>query len=59
MKHLVKNGRKIKGFVYQDTKGCFWYSFGRPSQDSYISFACRDLEQGIAKVEMHTNNGNF
>jgi hypothetical protein len=51
--HLVKNGRKIKGFVYQDSKGQYWYVFGKPSQDSYISFACRSLEHGIACVEMY------
>lgn len=59
MKHLVKRGRKIIGFVYQDYKGQYWYQFGRPSQDNYISFACSSIEQGVAKIEMHPNNGNF
>jgi hypothetical protein len=57
-KHLVKNGRKILGFVHIQN-GVFYYSFGKPSQCSYISFECRDLEQGIARIEMHTNGGNF
>jgi hypothetical protein len=52
MKHLVKNGRKIKGFVYQDSQQNWWFAFGRPSQDNYIAFACRSKEHGIASVEM-------
>lgn len=55
MTHLVKSGRKIRGFVRQDSKGYFWYQFGKPSQDNYISFACNSLEQGIARIEMHCN----
>ena len=52
MKYLVKNGRKIKGFVYQDSQQNWWFAFGRPSQDNYIAFACRSKEHGIASVEM-------
>lgn len=52
-KHLVKVNGKIKGFIYQDKYGQHWYAFGRPSQDSYISFTCRSLEHGIACVEMY------
>ena len=55
-KHLVKNGRKIRGFVYQDKQGLWWYAFGKPSQDNWMAFACRDLEHGIACVEMSMNN---
>lgn len=54
--HLVKNGRKIKGFVYQSNNK-WWYAFGKPSQDNYISFACRDLEHGIACIEMPLQGG--
>jgi len=59
MKHLVKNKRKIVGFVYQKKDGTFWYAFGKPSQDSWIEFQCNSIEQGIARVEMHTNSGNI
>jgi len=52
-KHLVKRGRKVIGFVYQDSNGQFWYAFGRPSADNYIAFACRSLEAGIASIEMY------
>lgn len=57
-KHLVKRGAKIIGFVHKIGDE-FYYSFGRPSQSQYISFKCDSIEQGIARIEMHTNNGNF
>ena len=56
---LVKRGKKIIGFVYKDTKGQHWYAFGRPSQDNYISFACRDISHGIACIEMHQPIGHY
>jgi len=55
MKHLVKDGKKIKGFVYHQNRE-WWYAYGKPSQDNYISFRCRSLEHGIANVEMPTYN---
>lgn len=58
MKHLVKKGRKIKGFVFMQN-GEYWYSFGKPSQNNCIAFKCSSIEQGIARIEMHTNEGNF
>lgn len=58
MKHLVKKGKRILGFVYIQNND-YWYAFGKPSQNGYIAFRCNSLEQGIAKIEMHTNNGNI
>jgi hypothetical protein len=58
-KHLIKRGKRIVGFVYQRSQGQWCYAFGRPSQDQYITFDCDSLEQGIARVEMHTNEGSF
>ena len=52
-KHLVKLGRKILGFVYQDKQGVWWYAFGKPSQSSYISFACASLKDGQNKINGH------
>lgn len=57
-RHIVKNGKKIKGFVFMQN-GSYWYAFGKPSQNNYIAFECSSIEQGIARIEMHTNNGNF
>lgn len=51
-KTLVKNGKKIKGFVFQKNDGSFWYAFGKPSQNNYIAFACKDIEHGIACIEI-------
>lgn len=59
MKHLVKNGKKIKGFVWQDKNKDFWYAFGKPSQSNYMAFKCRDLEHGIASIEVPTLNRYF
>lgn len=55
-KHLVKNGKKIKGFVFQDPDKKWWYAFGKPSRDNYIAFACKSLEHGIASVELPLQN---
>lgn len=54
-KHIVRNGKKIRGFVWQKKDGSFWYAFGRPSQEGYIAFSCRSLEHGISCVEMPMN----
>lgn len=56
MKHLVKSGRRIKGFVYQTPNGEWWYAFGKPSQSNYIAFACKSKEHGIACIEVPTFN---
>jgi len=55
-KTLVKNGNRIKGFVYQDLSGQYWYAFGKPSQSDYISFVCKSIEHGIACIEIPTLN---
>jgi hypothetical protein len=47
---LVKIGRKIIGFTWQDRQGQCWFAFGKPSQSSYISFACNSIEQGKEKI---------
>jgi hypothetical protein len=50
MKHLVKRGRKIVGFVFQDAKGYFWYAFGKPSRPEYVAFACNSIEDGEKRI---------
>lgn len=53
--HLVKSGRKILGFVWEDVGRNWWYAFGKPSQSNYIAFACDDLEHGINNVGEHSD----
>jgi hypothetical protein len=53
MKAIIKTGRRIKGFVYQDLEGNFWYAFGKPSQDNYISFRCESIEEGINNIKKY------
>lgn len=48
-KYLVKNGRKIKGFVYEGGDG-WYFVFGKPSQASYIAIGCKDLQDGIDRI---------
>lgn len=59
MKHIVRNGKKILGYVVEKQDGTFWYVFGKPSQRIVIEFACASKEQGIARIEMHSNFGNI
>lgn len=51
MKHLVKKGTKIVGFVYEQN-GAWWYAFGRPSQPSWIAFECSGKENGIELINL-------
>jgi len=41
---VLKQGRKIRGFITPLENNRFAYSFGKPSQSEYISFECPDLE---------------
>ena len=54
MKTIVRNGKRIKGFVFTKKDGTTWYAFGKPSQAEYIAFACKSVEHGIACIEMHS-----
>ena len=56
---IVRNGKRIKGFIHKDSNGEYWYSFGRPSQDNYISFSCRDVSHGIACIGIPLLNPDF
>lgn len=53
MKHIVKQGRKIIGFTWENKDG-FWFAFGKPSQSSYLSFACSSIEDGKRNIEKYT-----
>lgn len=55
MKKIVKKGRKVVGFAYDDSSGQSWYAFGKPSQvGGYISFACGSISEGVEKVKEAT-----
>ncbi len=54
MKHIIKKGNKIIGFVYITLNSEWFYAFGRPPHTSYISFACNSLEHGIEKVKEYS-----
>ena len=52
MKHIVKKGKKIIGFVYESNDTWF-FAFGKPSQSEYISFACKNLDEGIELIKKY------
>jgi hypothetical protein len=54
MKHIVKKGRKIIGYVVHKHDGTFWYVFGKPSQNVVIEFSCDSKEMGISRIEMYS-----
>lgn len=57
-KVIVKDGKRIIGFVYKDMEGNFWYAFGRPSQSNYIAFRCKSIEHGMACIECYRPIGH-
>jgi hypothetical protein len=48
---IIKTGKKIDGFVWEDKNGKCWYAFGKPSQSNYIAFGCRSIEDGTEKIK--------
>lgn len=53
-KKIVKKGNKIIGFVHKNLKEEYFYSFGKPSQNEYLSFKCNNLQHGIKKINEHS-----
>ena len=52
-KTIVKQGKKIIGFVYK-SNGSFWFAFGKPSQREFVSFACKDINEGIKSINQYS-----
>ena len=52
-KTIVKKGKKIVGFVYKQNDS-FWFAFGKPSQRESVSFACKDIEEGIKSINQYS-----
>lgn len=52
MKTIIRNGRKIIGFVGENSDG-FYFAFGKPSQPECIAFRSETKEQAIIKVHEH------
>lgn len=51
---LVKEKRKIKGFINQRSNGQFYFVFGTPSQASYIAWDCDSIEHGIQCIKNYS-----
>ena len=55
-RELLKNRNKIIGFIEQRPSGDFedsnkfFYCYGKPSQNSFVSFTCNSLEQAREEI---------
>lgn len=47
---LIKDGRRIIGFIDQKPNGEWSYVFGKPSQSSYIEFYTSSREKALERV---------
>lgn len=47
---LVKNERRIIGFIDHEPNGEWSYVFGKPSQSSYIKFYTSSREKALERV---------
>lgn len=52
-KQILKQGRKIIGFVFKNVKDEFWYSFGNPSNSSSMAFSCKSFDDGISTIKRY------
>ena len=53
---LVKDGRRIIGFIEKQKDGSWGYAFGKPSQPSFIMFYTDSFEKAKSRLmEGHTN----
>ena len=54
-KEIIKEGKKIIGFVYKTLDNEFYFAFGKPSQSNYISFKCNSIEHGKECIYKYRN----
>ena len=47
---LVKDGRRIIGFIEQQKDGSWGYAFGKPSQPSFIMFYTESRDKALERV---------
>ena len=53
MKHLVKDGRAIRAFIWQ-CEGNTFYAYGKPSDVSYIRFNANSIEHAFKLIKEFT-----
>lgn len=47
---VIKDGRRIVGFVEEQKDGSWTYAFGKPSQREYIAFNVPDKNTAIKRI---------
>ena len=52
---VIRDGRRIIGFIKEEPNGEWSYVFGKPSQRSYISFTVATKEIALSKLWEHHN----
>ena len=53
---VIKDGRRIIGFIEEETNGEWSYVFGKPSQRSYAKFTVATKEIALSRLWEHHNN---
>ena len=48
---VVRNGRRIIGFIEQQKDGSWGYAFGKPSQPSVIMFYTESRDKAISRIK--------
>ena len=52
---VVRNGRRIIGFIEQQKDGSWGYAFGKPSQPSFIMFYTESRDKAISRIKEATH----
>lgn len=47
---VIKNGRRIIGFIEKQKDGSWGYAFGKPSQPSFLMFYTDSLEKARNRI---------
>lgn len=53
---LVKDGKRIIGFIEKQKDGSWGYAFGKPSQPSFIMFYTDTFEKAKGRIMETRNN---
>ena len=47
---VIRNGRRIIGFIEQQKDGSWGYAFGKPSQPSFIMFYTDTEDKAVSRI---------
>lgn len=55
-KEVIKDGKRIIGFIEQQKDGSWGYAFGKPSQPSFLMFYTDSFEKAKSRILETLNN---